>query len=149
MATGSRVSEELIKREPQNHEWRNCSSHALTLNTRRVYSDKSRRSLPEKHTQIVRKFFNLELCIAKIRTQPRQRFLGVYVTTQARADVAGMLQMTTFVHEWANISLTYKSMQRRIGPDKNDNRSLGGARAGVIVVNRTLAWRLLSSGVST
>jgi hypothetical protein len=46
------------------------------------------------------------------------------------------------------MSLEYKLMQRRIWVDKNDSRSSGGVIGGEIV-SCILAWRLLSSGVST
>ena len=46
--------------------------------------------------------------------------------------LADVLQVAIFVREWANMSLEYKSMPGCVGPDKNDGRSWGGPRAGVV-----------------
>jgi hypothetical protein len=57
---------------------------------------------------------------------------GVCVTDQGGMDVADLLQVAIFVREWANMSLEYKPMPRGVGPDKNDGRSWGRPRAGVV-----------------
>jgi len=40
---------------------------------------------------------------------------GVCVASQGGMDVADVLQVAIFVHEWANMSLEYKSMARASG----------------------------------
>jgi len=69
----------------------------------------------EKHTQISGKFFNSPPRFVADSTGRRQRKSGVCVTDQGGMDVADVLQVAIFVHEWANMSLEYKPMPRASG----------------------------------
>ena len=94
-----------------------------------------------------RKFFNCRLCFLRpsagsVNGSP------TFALRSWRTVVAVTLHIAIFIHGWANMSLEYKLMQRRLGMDKSDSRSSRGGNRREIV-NRILAWRLLSFGVST
>jgi hypothetical protein len=57
---------------------------------------------------------------------------GVCVTGQVEQIVADVLQVAIFVHEWANMSLEYKSMPRASGRIRMIVGPGGRPRAGVV-----------------
>jgi hypothetical protein len=86
----------------------------------------------------IAQIFQLLAEFVEIRPPAASTVLSPLRWAQGGSAVAVTLQIATFVHGWANMSLEYKLMQRRVRADKNDSRSSGG-----VIGRRKLAvfWR--------
>jgi hypothetical protein len=100
-------------------------SRTLGVANGSVYSDRTKRS-PLKNVHGHRANFSITALFLGSRYGQRQRFPDARVNAQEGTAVAVTLQIATFVRGWANMSLEYKSMQRRVEVYKKDSRSSGG-----------------------